>query len=177
MKLFLLILLITIASSNDKAYQTPTSIPSVDQDRFKGLWYEIARTYNSFEKDCLNPKVEYTLVKENAYKVRNSCQNKNNIEDMIVFNGKAAISFDDNASTMDITYFWILTKKYLVINIDSEYKSAIIADETMKNVWIMNREPIMSQSKLKEKTDFLSMYMDSTKLIFSSHTKGSKNKN
>lgn len=41
--------------------QTIQPVSFVDSERFSGLWYEIARTYNDYEKDCVAATVEYVL--------------------------------------------------------------------------------------------------------------------
>lgn len=50
----ILVLLFSIASWGN-------SLPSVNPKQFSGLWYEIARTYNEYEKKCVASTVEYTL--------------------------------------------------------------------------------------------------------------------
>ena len=56
MKNLLIILSLFIINSNSFA-----EVKFVDAEKFSGLWQEIARTYNSFQEDCMDSNVEYIL--------------------------------------------------------------------------------------------------------------------
>lgn len=48
-------------------------VPYVSVQKFSGLWYEIARTYNSYQDKCVASSVEYVLDENNEYEVHNRC--------------------------------------------------------------------------------------------------------
>jgi apolipoprotein D and lipocalin family protein len=158
--LFLFIVTFTYASS-------PKAVTYVDANRFSGLWYEIARTYNSFEKDCVAASVEYTIVEPYEYKINNRCFDTVIGAELIEYEGSAKASNDDkNINYLDMTYFWIFTKSYKVVYLESDYQKAIIVDNDMNSVWIMSRTPLIETTKLNQMVQFLSMYMDTSKLIY-----------
>lgn len=52
---------------------TPPTVPSVDLDRYAGLWYEIARYPNGFERNCTGVTAEYGLNSDGTVLVTNTC--------------------------------------------------------------------------------------------------------
>lgn len=145
----------------------PKPVPYVDIKSFSGLWYEVARTYNSYEKDCISPTVEYMLKDDKNYSVRNRCfKNKIGVE-IIEYKGSARPATGSSMSEIKMTYFYILSRLYRVIYLEKDYSAAVVVDEDMKNVWIMSRKPTMDKSKLAGVLAILSKYMDTKTLIFS----------
>ena len=68
MKQWLFILFSTFLFSS-----APLPVPHIDVKAFSGLWYEVARTHNSYQKNCVASSVEYKLQKDSTYKVFNRC--------------------------------------------------------------------------------------------------------
>ena len=158
------------SESNTNGFTKPTAVNFVDTKSFSGLWYEIARTYNSFEKDCVAATVEYTLTESMQYDVTNRCFKNEIGGELIVYNGTAKSLKDNNMAMLEKTYFWIFSKDYSVIYLD-DYTTAVMADEDMQNVWIMHRKPFLSQTKLDRIVALLDLYMDTSKLIYTPQDK------
>jgi len=139
----------------------------VDIKLFKGLWYEVARTYNSYEKDCVAPTVEYILKDNNSYIVFNRCFKNKIGGEIIEYKGSAKPTFNSSISEINMTYFYIFTRLYYVIYLEKDYSVAVVADKEMKNVWIMSRNPTMDKRKLSMVLAMLDKTMDIKKLILS----------
>lgn len=144
----------------------PKAVNYVDIKKFSGLWYEIARTYNTFEKDCVAATVEYKLIKDTTYEIKNRCFDTKIGGNIIEYNGIAKPFSKGNMAEIQMTYFWIFSKEYKVVYLSQDYSSAVIVDASMENVWIMNREPFMKKQKLEKLVSFLAKYMDTSKLIY-----------
>ncbi|MDX1296535.1 MAG: lipocalin family protein [Sulfurimonadaceae bacterium] len=144
----------------------PAPVAHVDAKRFSGLWYEIARTYNSFEKDCVAATVEYTLVEPLEYRVDNRCFDTVIGGDLIRYKGSAKPAEGSSMSRIDMTYFWIFTQEYRVIYLEPDYTSAVVVDDAMEQVWIMHREPFMATNRLERILSMLDESMDLSRLIF-----------
>jgi len=141
-------------------------VPYVSPKNFSGLWYEIARTYNSYQEKCVGSSVEYKLVEPLEYKVFNRCFDTKIGGDLIEYSGWAEPAQGESMSSIDMTYFWVFTKNYNVYYLQDDYSYAVVADKDFEQVWIMSREPKMPKGKLNEIVSYLSKAMDTTKFIY-----------
>jgi len=142
-------------------------VPYVSPQKFSGLWYEIARTYNSYQDKCVASSVEYILEEESEYEVRNRCFDTTIGGELIEFKGSAEPSDkNNNMSKIDMTYFWIFTKRYEVYYLEADYSTAIVSDSEFKQLWIMSRTPTMQEEKLKKILALLKNKIDLKNLIY-----------
>ncbi len=136
----------------------------VDTKKFSGLWYEIARTYNSYEKECVASSVEY-LLEDDGYDVYNRCLQNSFDGKLIEYHGKGTSLNGKDMSGLKLTYFYVFSKKYRVIYLN-DYKFAVLSDDGYKNLWIMSRTPKMPKAELAMILNSLNKKMDTQKLIF-----------
>ena len=146
--------------------ETIEPVSFVDSKRFSGLWYEIARTYNDYEKDCVAVSVEYVLEEENQFSVYNRCFDTTMQGDLITYEGSAEPLEGDSMHQIEMTYFWIFSQDYNVIYLEEDYSTAIISDKNFEQLWIMNRDPKISQEKLAKLLELLKGSMDLDRLIY-----------
>lgn len=159
--LIILSLFLSLQSSSLKR------VANVDAQNFSGLWYEIARTYNSYQKECVASTVEYILQEDFEYEVHNRCFKKVIGGELIEYDGSAESSLDNkNMAVMNMTYFWIFTKRYNVYYVDTKYQFAIVGDDAFKNLWIMSRTPKIDHQKLEELLALVEENVDLAQLIF-----------
>lgn len=125
--LFLTLLLITSVNA-----QNLKPVAFISASKFSGLWYEIARTYNSYQDKCVASTVEYRLVEPLQYKVFNHCFDTVIGGDLIEFSGTAEPSQGESMSSIDMTYFWIFTKNYNVYYLQDDYSYAVVADKSFE---------------------------------------------
>jgi lipocalin len=157
------ILLITIFLSTFFA-NSSFDIHKFDKKKFSGLWYEIARTYNSFQEDCVASSVEY-ILKDDSYEVFNRCFENELDGKLIQYSGSAKISPLDNNINIDMTYFYLFTSSYTIKYLNN-YKTVIITNDDYSNLWIMSRTPSIDKSELNIILKDLENEMDISKLIF-----------
>ena len=162
MKNLLLLLFFSVTLLAEKL--SPVSYASVE--KFSGLWYEIARTYNSYQKRCVASSVEYKLIAPLEYEVHNRCFDSVIGGELIEYEGKAEPSRGESISSLDMTYFWIFTKTYKIYYLTEDYSYAVVADADFEQVWIMSRRPTMPKERLDEILTLLANAMDTQKFIY-----------
>lgn len=144
----------------------PAPVPHVDAKAFSGLWYEVARTDNSYQEDCVASSVEYELQKDSTYKVFNRCFENVIGGELIEYEGTAEPTSGNSMSKIDMTYFYIFTREYRVIHLEKDYSAAVVTDEEMDKVWVMSRKPELPKRKLNKVLSKLEKNMDLNRLIY-----------
>jgi apolipoprotein D and lipocalin family protein len=141
------------------------TVEKVDLQRYLGDWYEIARYEHRFQKDCKNVKANYSLRDDKKIQVVNSCTkiSTNEFKD-----AKAvAYSVDETNSKLKVSFFRPFYGDYWILDLDKDYKYAIIGTPTKEYLWILSREKIMDKELLnKLLTKITAMGFDKSKLIY-----------
>jgi len=137
----------------------PKVVKNVDLRKYAGLWYEIAKIPNRFQKHCKRgTTAQYKLLENGKIEVINSCIDKDGEKDAsegiaqivdVSSNAKLEVSF---VSILGINLFW---GDYWIIGLDSNYEYAVIGTPTRKYGWILSRTPKLSDEKLKETFEIL----------------------
>ncbi len=119
------------------------TVHDVDIDRYSGLWYEIARYENRFEKGCIGATAYYTPT-EDGISVVNSCYAQNAAPI-----GKAegsAYAVDESGSRLKVTFFWPFYGDYWILMLAGDYRYSVVGDPDRKYLWILAREATLSKS-------------------------------
>jgi len=143
------------ASGADADDERPvTTVAHVDLERYVGLWYEIAKIPNRFQRKCASgTTAEYTLREDGRITVVNRCVEEDGdtaeaegiakIED-IGSNAKLKVSF---VSFIGWRPFW---GDYWVIGLDTGYQWAIVGTPDRKYGWVLARTPTLDESTMDE---------------------------
>jgi apolipoprotein D and lipocalin family protein len=119
------------------------TVASVDLARYAGLWYEIARYPNSFQKGCLGTTASYTLRDDGTVGVVNSCRNEDgSIREV---HGKAW-SVDKSNARLKVSFFWPFRGDYWIIELGENYEYAVVASPNRKLLWVLSRAPQLDES-------------------------------
>jgi apolipoprotein D and lipocalin family protein len=126
------------------------TVPAVDLERYQGKWYEVARLPNRFQSDCAGATAEYGLREDGKVSVLNTCFTKNG--DVRSIKGSAAPLDETNARLLvrfDGFFFklfsWLIKANYWVIELDSDYRYAVVGTPDLKYLWVLSREPEMDE--------------------------------
>jgi len=117
-------------------------ICNVNLERYLGTWYEIARFPHSFEKGLGNVTATYNRKSDGKIEVINAGF-KNGKKSV----AKATAWIPDESCTgkLLVSFFRPIKSEYNIIKIDEEnYSYAIITSSTKNYLWILSREPRIS---------------------------------
>ncbi|NQT25000.1 lipocalin family protein [candidate division KSB1 bacterium] len=146
----LLVLLLLFLANNPITATEPQVVESVDLDRYTGLWFEIARIPNRFQKQCTaGTTARYTLMEDGPIRVVNSCYKEDGSKDRVT--GLAKVVDVESNAKLQVSFLRFLGKQwfwgdYWIIGLDEEYKWAVIGHPERKYGWILSRTPEISDS-------------------------------
>lgn len=121
-------------------------VPWVDLQQYAGTWYEIARYPNRFQKDCFATSVTYTLRQDGTVEVVNRCRSGSvNGEERSV-RGKAWSVDPATNAKLKVQFFWPFRGNYWIIQLDENYRYAVVGNPKRNLLWILSRTPAMDRT-------------------------------
>ncbi len=119
------------------------TVPKVDLSRYLGLWYEIARIDQTFQKGCVASTAEYSLKDDGRIKVLNKCRKGTVDGEEKSAEGVAWVVDRETNAKLKVSFFWPFSGKYWIIDLEPEYKWAVVGDPGREYLWILSRSPEM----------------------------------
>ena len=115
-----------------------------DLERYLGKWYEIARIDTCFEKNLDNTTAEYSMNDDGSIRVVNSGYDlkRDRWRDSI---GKAKPIEDPDVARLMVSFFGPFYSSYNVVELDPEYKYALVVGRNTDYLWFLSRTPEMPE--------------------------------
>lgn len=135
--------------------QTPVrTVDYVDPVRYMGKWHQIAAIPQYFERNCYSQSAaEYSLTPKGKVVVYNTCRTKDG--ELESATGRAKIVDKQTNAKLKVTFlnlgiwvYWI-GGHYWVLDLDPDYRWAIVGEGTRTYAWILARDPALSPADLK----------------------------
>jgi apolipoprotein D and lipocalin family protein len=121
-------------------------VSSVDLNRYTGIWYEIARLPNSFEKGLVCTTATYTLKENGKIRVVNEGYRGSKEGKRSKATGTAWVPDPETPGKLKVSFFWPFSSDYWILELDEkEYKYAMVGGSSTKYLWILCREPDMDE--------------------------------
>ena len=143
-----LFFIITGGCQNKKSEEMNTStVKELDLQRYLGTWYEIARFDHRFERGLAGVTATYSMRDDGKIRVLNQGY-KNTLDgELSVAEGKAKLTGEPGR--LKVSFFWIFYADYFVMELDENYKWALIGSKSDKYLWILSRTPKLEESVKK----------------------------
>jgi len=141
----LLVVSLGIFSSCSSIPEKAKAIENFNVNRYLGVWYEIARTDNKFERNMDNVVAKYSLKTSDELVVFNSGYNYENKKWKSI-TGSAKFRGDKNIAALKVTFFKPFYGGYNVIAIDENYKYALVAGNNLDYLWLLSKEKSMPEN-------------------------------
>lgn len=132
----------------------PVPVAVVDLKRYVGLWYEIAKIPNRFQRKCAGgTTAQYTLRRDGRIDVVNRCLDREGKP--IEARGIARITDTRSNAKLKVSFVHIFGKylfwgDYWIIGLDQNYNYAVIGGPTHKYGWILSRKPRLASEELEK---------------------------
>lgn len=148
-----------------------SAVQNFNSQKFLGKWYEIARFDYRFEKNMNNVTATYSKKDNGNIKVDNKGYDyvKNKWKESI---GEAKFVKNENIGELKVSFFKPIWAGYNVIDIDEDYKYALIAGNNLDYLWILSREKtIPAEYKQRFLSKAKSIGYNTDQLIWVEHDK------
>ena len=130
-----------------------------------GCWYEIARYENRFEKGMTNVTATYTLLPNGKIRVENKGI-KNDRYRKATGRAKQPDP-ENNPGKLKVAFFLWFYADYYILDLDPDYRYAIIGSSSDKYLWILSREKTLPAPLLHKLLNRIKKRgYDTTKLHF-----------
>jgi len=125
------------------------TVAHVDLDRYAGRWFEIARLPLSWERKCAGEvTATYTLRPDGTVDVLNQCRKADGT--MTSSHGSARPERGDASnSRLKVTFFRPFYGDYWIIDLDPEYRWALVGTPNRKYLWVLSRTPTLEHEVLE----------------------------
>ena len=126
---------------------TLAPIASLDVPRYMGVWYEIAKYPNWFQRGCLaNTKAEYQPQPNGSVKVINRCTSDDGKTKEAVGTARQIGAATSPKLQVQFTPAWLsfipfLWADYWVIDLDADYQLAAVSEPKKEYLWVLSRTP------------------------------------
>ena len=126
---------------------TLTTIDSLDVQRYMGIWYEIAKYPNWFQKKCIaETKAEYRLQAGGTVQVINRCRRESGDMDEAI--GEARQIGPSTSAKLKVRFApaWLsllpfVWGDYWVVDLDESYQLVAVAEPKREYLWVLSRTP------------------------------------
>ena len=116
-----------------------TAVEPFDMDKYLGTWNEVARLPNMFEKGITKLSEEYLTNGNGTFKVITKAYNSEK-DKWSEFSGKIKFAGEPNQGKLKVSYFGPAYLSYNVLDVDTDYKYALVSGSGFGYLWILSRE-------------------------------------
>jgi apolipoprotein D and lipocalin family protein len=145
MKRTILIMTTIMFFTAAQSQKAPSVVSTVDLNRYQGVWYEIARLPNFFEKKLKCISATYTLRDDGRITVLNKGNYLSDPKKSTSSKGVAWIPDKNSPAKLKVQFFWPFSGDYWIMDLDKEYRYVLVGDPSFKYLWILSREKKMDE--------------------------------
>jgi len=142
------IALVVMATAGTVAAKKPelTVVDSVDLERYLGTWYEVASYPAWFQKNCTAVTAEYSMRDDGLIKVVNSCRKGSLDGKLKQSTGRAKVVDSATNAKLKVSFFGPFWGDYWIIDLDPDYRWAVVGVPSRKYLWVLSRSPVMDRA-------------------------------
>jgi apolipoprotein D and lipocalin family protein len=133
-------------------------MPGVDRvnlDRFMGDWYVIASIPTAFEKDIYNAVERYDRLGPKKIQTTFSFNKGGFDGEREEMKPVGYVEDDGSNSIWGMQFIWPIKADYRIVYLDQDYSKTVIGREKRDYVWIMARQPNVSDQDYRELEQFV----------------------
>lgn len=126
-------------------------VRALDLQRYSGRWHEIAHLPMFFQRQCVGDvTATYTPLPDGSIEVRNACRTKSGAMAATVGLAKP-VPGQPGALKVRFAPAWLgwvpgIWADYWVVELDPDYRWAVVGGPSRKYLWILSRTPAMDRA-------------------------------
>jgi apolipoprotein D and lipocalin family protein len=121
----------------------------VDLERYLGTWFEIASYPAWFAKNCTGVTADYSLREGGGITVVNRCYKGALDGRLKEVRGRARVVDAETNARLKVSFFGPFWGDYWILELDPEYRWAVVGEPKRKYLWILSRTPTLGQGTLE----------------------------
>lgn len=123
------------------------AVPAVDVPRFMGDWYVIAHIPSWPERQAFDAVESYALRADGRIQTTFRYRDGGFDRKLRTMKPIATVRAEGNGAIWDMQFLWPIRAEYVIVDLDAGYTRTIIGRSKRDYVWLMARQPVMSESE------------------------------
>ncbi len=124
-----------------------TTVDHVDLERYLGTWHEIASFPQRFQKGCTATTANYAMSDDGSYiVVTNRCHLGSPDGKLKEAHGRAKVVDPTTNAKLKVSFFRPFWGDYWIVDLDPEYRFAVVGSPSRDYLWILAREPKLDEA-------------------------------
>lgn len=120
----------------------PEPAKAVDLNRYAGLWYEIGRYENGFERGCEGVTARYTVRDDGLVGVVNTCRQGDAAGEERSVEGRGKVVEASGNAKLKLSFFGpFYVGDYWVLDRAEDYSWSIVGEPSGRYLWLLSRTP------------------------------------
>jgi apolipoprotein D and lipocalin family protein len=136
----------TVPASGGDSEPPLETVDSVDLERYLGRWYEVASYPAWFQKGCTATTADYSRREDGLIAVVNSCRKNAPDGKAKQSAGRARVVDPGTNARLKVSFFRPFWGDYWIIDLDPDYRWAVVGVPNRKYLWVLSRTPQMDEA-------------------------------
>ncbi|MCA9649339.1 MAG: lipocalin family protein [Myxococcales bacterium] len=119
------------------------TVQHVELPRYLGTWYEIASVPQRFQRGCTATTADYSLRDDGEIDVLNRCRKESLDGERDEAKGRARVVDSKTNAKLEVSFFRPFWGDYWIIDLDEDYRWAVVGHPGRDYLWILSREPTL----------------------------------
>ncbi|MBX3485224.1 lipocalin family protein [Phenylobacterium sp.] len=116
----------------------------IEISKMMGRWYEVARTPNALQKDCVAGASDWRAA-PNGFAVVQSCHKGGANGPLAVWKAKATVSDPQTNAKLRMAFFGgVVTQNYVVLEHRPDQGWLALATADGRYIWLMSQKPVLA---------------------------------
>lgn len=150
-----LVVLAMLTLTGCSSYAPMKTVDHVDIDRFMGEWYVIANIPTFIEEGAHNAVEIYARNDDGSIQTTFTFREGGFDGEIKAYHPTGYITDTSSNALWGMQFIWPIKADYRIVYLDEDYSKTIIARQARDYVWLMAREPVISEADYEALIDFI----------------------